>query len=115
MVSSASKLGSLIAEAVADAAQRVLSGKWTDEGGSSTGGTAVRARIVGRLDAPVAAVLDQHAGVTEVVHVGRGALLDVVEGEALLQADVAEPFADLLRVAGHSHLLRRKPASVRGL
>src|SRR5215208_7776966 len=30
-----------------------------------------------------------------------GALLDVVEGEALLQADVAEPFADLLRVAGH--------------
>ncbi len=34
MVSSASKLGSLIAEAVADAAQRVLSGKWTDEGSS---------------------------------------------------------------------------------
>ena len=32
MVSSASKLGSLIAEAVADAAQRVLSGKFTDEG-----------------------------------------------------------------------------------
>jgi hypothetical protein len=31
MVNSASKLGSLIAEAVADAAQRVLSGKWTDE------------------------------------------------------------------------------------
>jgi hypothetical protein len=30
-----------------------------------------------------------------------GALLDLVEGEALLQADVAEPFADLLRVAGH--------------
>jgi hypothetical protein len=24
-----------------------------------------------------------------------------VEGEALLQSDVAEPFADLLRVAGH--------------
>jgi hypothetical protein len=44
-----------------------------------------------------------------------GALLDVVEGKALLQADVAEPFADLLRVAGHSDLLRRKPAGVRGL
>ena len=40
MVSSASKLGSLIAEAVADAAQRVLSGKWADEGASSDGGAA---------------------------------------------------------------------------
>src|SRR5919112_2493453 len=44
-----------------------------------------------------------------------GALLHIVEGKALLQADVAEPFADLLLVAGHSDLLRRKPASVRGL
>ena len=39
MMTNASKLGSLIAEAVADAAQRVLSGKWADEGG----GTAVTA------------------------------------------------------------------------
>ena len=31
MMTNASKLGSLIAEAVADAAQRVLSGKWADE------------------------------------------------------------------------------------
>ena len=39
MMSSATKLGAIIAEAVADAAQRVLSGKWADEGG----GTAVTA------------------------------------------------------------------------
>ena len=39
MMTKASKLGSLIAEAVADAAQRVLSGKWADE----AGGTAVTA------------------------------------------------------------------------
>ena len=31
MMSNASRLGTLIAEAVADAAQRVLSGKWMDE------------------------------------------------------------------------------------
>src|SRR5512134_3405497 len=37
MMTNASKLGSLIAEAVADAAQRVLSGKWADEGVVSTG------------------------------------------------------------------------------
>ena len=35
MMSSVSKLGSLIAEAVADAAQRVLSGKWVDEAGDA--------------------------------------------------------------------------------
>jgi uncharacterized protein (DUF2384 family) len=34
MVTSASKLGSLIAEAVADAAQRVMSGKWDDNDAS---------------------------------------------------------------------------------
>ena len=39
MVNSASRLGSLIAEAVADAAQRVLSGKWTDE--ESSGGSTL--------------------------------------------------------------------------
>ena len=39
MMTNASKLGSLIAEAVADAAQRVLSGKWADED-SGTGVTA---------------------------------------------------------------------------
>src|SRR5215208_419529 len=39
MVASASKLGSLIAEAVADAAQRVMSGKWEDgTGNAGTGG-----------------------------------------------------------------------------
>src|SRR5690349_23590334 len=45
MVSSAGRLGSLIAEAVADAAQRVMSGKWTDDesGSSSSGSTARRA------------------------------------------------------------------------
>src|SRR6266550_1881921 len=32
VMASATKLGSIIAEAVADAAQRVLSGKWTEEG-----------------------------------------------------------------------------------
>lgn len=36
MMTNASKLGSLIAEAVADAAQRVLSGKWVDEVGGTT-------------------------------------------------------------------------------
>ena len=36
MMTNASKLGSLIAEAVADAAQRVLSGKWADEGRTAT-------------------------------------------------------------------------------
>ena len=36
MMNNASKLGSLIAEAVADAAQRVLSGKWADEIGGTT-------------------------------------------------------------------------------
>jgi hypothetical protein len=40
MMTSASKLGSLIAEAVADAAQRVLSGNWAnndnDDAGAST-------------------------------------------------------------------------------
>ena len=46
MVSSAGRLGSLIAEAVADAAQRVMSGKWTDDdssSSSSSGSTARRA------------------------------------------------------------------------
>src|SRR6476660_3036262 len=33
MLSSATKLGSIIAEAVADAAQRVMSGKWTGDSG----------------------------------------------------------------------------------
>ena len=42
MVSSASKLGSLIAEAVADAAQRVMSGKWDDDGRFGRLATAVR-------------------------------------------------------------------------
>jgi hypothetical protein len=43
MMSSASRLGSLIAEAVADAAQRVLSGNWAnndnDDSGATTTGT----------------------------------------------------------------------------
>src|SRR3954465_13111013 len=38
MMASATKLGSIIAEAVADAAQRVMSGKWSDEGSSATAG-----------------------------------------------------------------------------
>src|SRR5687767_10314174 len=38
VMSTASKLGELIAEAVADAAQRVMSGKWSEDEGS--GGTA---------------------------------------------------------------------------
>jgi hypothetical protein len=38
MMASATKLGSLIAEAVADAAQRVMSGKWTAEEGTRAGG-----------------------------------------------------------------------------
>src|SRR3954470_15577764 len=37
MMASATKLGSLIAEAVADAAQRVMSGKWSADEGSSGG------------------------------------------------------------------------------
>ena len=37
MMTNASKLGSLIAEAVADAAQRVLSGKWIDEAEGALG------------------------------------------------------------------------------
>ena len=44
MVSSASKLGSLIAEAVADAAQRVLSGKWTDDDSSASSSATGAAR-----------------------------------------------------------------------
>ncbi len=40
MMTNASKLGSLIAEAVADAAQRVLSGKWADEGGTAVTATS---------------------------------------------------------------------------
>jgi hypothetical protein len=50
MMTNASKLGSLIAEAVADAAQRVLSGKWADD----VGGTGVTAtsKPVGRKAAP---------------------------------------------------------------
>ena len=50
MMTNASKLGSLIAEAVADAAQRVLSGKWADD----EGGTAVTAtsRPVATKSAP---------------------------------------------------------------
>jgi hypothetical protein len=43
-MSNASKLGSLIAEAVADAAQRVLSGKWTDEPGGTDGDRYLQAR-----------------------------------------------------------------------
>src|SRR5436190_20076432 len=50
MMNNASKLGSLIAEAVADAAQRVLSGKWADD----VGGTRVTAtsKPVARKAAP---------------------------------------------------------------
>src|SRR5512134_1956350 len=40
MMTNASKLGSLIAEAVADAAQRVLSGKWVDEVGTGVTATS---------------------------------------------------------------------------
>ena len=51
VMSSASRLGTLIAEAVADAAQRVLSGKWTDDDGPSSGGqsTAARASSAGAI------------------------------------------------------------------
>ena len=50
MVTNASKLGSLIAEAVADAAQRVLSGKWTDDGTpqAATSSTKRSARFAGQ-------------------------------------------------------------------
>jgi hypothetical protein len=48
MVASASKLGSLIAEAVADAAQRVMSGKWDDgSGGAGTAGDSAATRSSG--------------------------------------------------------------------
>ncbi|HKX35712.1 MAG TPA: hypothetical protein VJM79_03485, partial [Rhizorhapis sp.] len=49
MMTNASKLGSLIAEAVADAAQRVLSGKWADEGGT---GVTATSKPVARKAAP---------------------------------------------------------------
>ena len=43
MMSSATKLGSIIAEAVAEAAQRVMSGKWSMEGEASA--SAVRVGV----------------------------------------------------------------------
>jgi len=49
MMNNASKLGSLIAEAVADAAQRVLSGKWADEGGT---GLTATSKPVAKKSAP---------------------------------------------------------------
>ena len=49
MMTNASKLGSLIAEAVADAAQRVLSGKWVDESGT---GLSATTKPVARKSAP---------------------------------------------------------------
>jgi hypothetical protein len=49
MMTNASKLGSLIAEAVADAAQRVLSGKWAEEGGT---GVTATSRPVATKSAP---------------------------------------------------------------
>src|SRR5438552_12119192 len=49
MMASATKLGSLIAEAVADAAQRVMSGKWMPEEAAATARkTATRAKPAAR-------------------------------------------------------------------
>ena len=47
MASSVGKLGSLIAEAVADAAQRVMSGKWSEDegGGGAAGGGRFEAAV----------------------------------------------------------------------
>jgi hypothetical protein len=44
VTASATRLGSLIAEAVADAAQKVMSGRWTDDEESSPGPAAKPAR-----------------------------------------------------------------------
>src|SRR6476620_2818749 len=52
MMTNASKLGTLIAEAVADAAQRVPSGKWADEGGSSGHDGSPAAKSTARKAAP---------------------------------------------------------------
>ena len=50
MMTNASKLGSLIAEAVADAAQRVLSGKWAEDEGAT--GVTKSSRPVATKSAP---------------------------------------------------------------
>src|SRR5690349_1326577 len=52
MMTNASKLGSLIAEAVADAAQRVLSGKWIEEGSGASAPVAAASRPAAKRAAP---------------------------------------------------------------
>src|SRR3954471_24380818 len=63
-------------------------------------GAAVGARVVRRLDAAVARVFDQHAGVAAGLRIRHAELLDVV-------AEASEAFDDL-RVEPALHLERRR-------